>query len=264
MTNTEFQPARLDGPLGRRIRERRAWLDELPWSEALPTDSLELRWTWTQTAFSEYAAAASFAETTAALLGAGAPLDLVAVTSDFVVDEVVHVEAAARVAVALGGAVPLDVDLTRLVRPAVSRDAKLRAAELIVRTSCVGEALSVGVLRRSRELCGSALIGLVLKRVLADEVGHADLGGWFLDWADSWLDDAARAQLGQVAGKALLAFVPLLERQCRSSGFGALCCDDYDAAFTQALDRRVLEPLSARGIFVPQANLDALLGAHPA
>ena len=72
---------------------------------------------WTRTAFSEYASAAAFAEIAPLLLAAGAPIDLVAAAGDFVVDEVVHTEAAARLAAALGGAVALEVDLGKLVRP---------------------------------------------------------------------------------------------------------------------------------------------------
>jgi len=54
--------------------------------------------------------------------------------------------------------VALDVDLTRLVRPptpASAHDPLLAAAELVVRTSCVGEALTVPMLKLSRHLAGS-------------------------------------------------------------------------------------------------------------
>lgn len=121
-----------------------------------PRDAADARLVWTRTAFSEYASAAAFAEIASAFLAAGAPIDLVAAAGDFVVDEIVHTELAARIAAALGGAVELEVDLTRLVRPAAAAHPLLRAAELVVRTSCVGEALTVPILKLSRELAGSA------------------------------------------------------------------------------------------------------------
>lgn len=254
-----FELAAIGGPWGRRLAPRRAWLDQLPWHEPLPRAD-DARIVWTQTAFSEYASAAAFAEVASALLAAGAPIDLVAAAGDFVVDEIVHTEAAARLATALGGAVALEVDLTRLVRPPTPRAGGaplLAAAELVVRTSCVGEALTVPMLKLAARLAGSALVEAVLARVVADEASHGQLGWWFLDWAEPHLDDAARAHLGEVAGAALAAFAPILGGGCSDSGLGALACDRYDTGFAAALPRAVLRPLAARGIAVAGSAREA-------
>ena len=262
-----FELCAIGGPWGRRLSPRRAWIDQLPWDEAVP-ESMAARQVWTRTAFSEYASAAAFAEIAAALLACGAPIDLIAAAGDFVVDEIVHTELAARVAAALGGAVALEVDLRRLVRPAMAVDPLLAAAELIVRTSCVGEALTVPILKLSRRLAGSALIDAALAAVVADESSHAQLGWWFLDWADDRLDDEARAHLGRVAGAAVRGFAPLLggapdpDAACDRSGLGTLACTDYDPAFVHAARRRVAEPLAERGITVPAPDL-AAVGAAP-
>jgi len=248
-----FELAMIGGPWGRRLAPRRAWIDELPWNEPLPQDATGARLVWTRTAFSEYASAAAFAEIAAALLAAGAPIDLVAAAGDFIADEIVHTEVAARIAAALGGAVALEVDLTRLVRPptpAAAADPVLAAAELIVRTSCVGEALTLPMLKLSRQLAGSPLIEAALTAVAGDESGHAQLGWWFLDWAEPRLDDAARRHLGEIAGAAVRSFAPLLDGDCRHSGLGAVACDRYDGAFTAAVSRAVVGPLAARGIAV--------------
>lgn len=263
-----FELSVIGGPWGRRLAPRRAWIDALPWDEQLPAHD-GARQVWTRTAFSEYASAAAFAEIAAALLACGAPIDLVAAAGDFVVDEIVHTELAARVAAALGGAVALEVDLTRLVRPPVGRDPLLAAAERIVRTSCVGEALTVPILKLSRRLAGSALVDAALAAVVADESSHAQLGWWFLDWADDRLDDDARAHLGRIAGAAVRDFAPLLgvaadpdAARCDPSGLGTLACADYDPAFVEAARRRVAEPLAERGIVVPREDL-AAVGAAP-
>jgi hypothetical protein len=253
-----FELAMIGGPWGRRLAPRRAWIDELPWNEPLPQDAAGARLVWTRTAFSEYASAAAFAEIAAALLAAGAPIDLVAAAGDFVVDEIVHTEVAARLAAALGGAVALDVDLTRLVRPptpVAARDPLLAAAELLVRTSCVGEALTVPILKLSRSLGGSQLIGAALTAIVGDESSHAQLGWWFLDWAEPRLDGAARRHLGEVASAAIRGFAPLLQGDCRHSGLGAVACDRYDGAFTAALSRAVVRPLAKRGIAVSVPDL---------
>jgi hypothetical protein len=111
--------------------------------------------------------------------------------------------------------------------------------------------MTVPMLKLTRQLAGSALIGAVLGRVVADESSHAQLGGWFLDWAEPLLDDDARAHLGRVAGATLGAFAPLLGGACGASGLGAVGCDRYDPAFVAAARDRVIAPLAARGISVP-------------
>jgi hypothetical protein len=265
-----FQLAMLGGPWQRRLRRRRGWIDRLPWREALPDDA-DARVAWTRTAFSEYASAAAFAEIAAALLAAGAPIDLIAAAGDIVVDEIVHTEAAARIAAALGTAGPavaLEVDLTRLVRPATPEaagDPLLRAAELVVRTACVGEALTVPMLKLARDTAGSPLIEAALAAIVSDEAGHAQLGWWFLDWAAPQLDDAARAVLGRAAGGAIRSFAPLLGGSCRRSTLGAVACDRYDATLVGALPRAVVRPLALRGIAIPPADLAAVeAGEHGA
>lgn len=252
---TIFAPAVRDGPHAKRIAPRRRWLDELPWDERMPDDD-GARWVWTQTAFSEYASAAAFAEIGAALLGAGAPIDLVALAGDFVIDEVVHVEASARIAGALGGGVALEVDLSRLVRPAIASDARVRAAELVVRTCCVGEALTVPLLASTRAVVGSTLVAESLRRILADEAQHAAFGGWFLDWSDEWMDDEIRAHLGRIAGAAVRSFAPLLATE--RAGAAVAPDDDYDACFLDAAHRRVARPLAEHGITIPAEDLAAL------
>jgi hypothetical protein len=183
---------------------------------------------------------------------------MIAAAGDFVVDEIVHVEASARIASALGGGVPLEVDLGRLVRPSIAVDPRLRAAELLVRTSCVGEALTVPLLKLARELSGSTVVAAAIRRIVQDEALHAQLGEWFLDWADTWLDDDARVHLGEVAGAAVRSFAPLLGVECNDSGLGVLACDRYDPLFIQTVERRVAVPLAARGIEIPAADLRAV------
>jgi hypothetical protein len=256
-----FELAAIGGPWARRLAPRRRWIDDLPWAEPLPQGDVDLRLVWTRAAFSEYASAAAFAEIAAALLAAGAPIDLIAAAGDFVVDEIVHTEATARLAAALGGAIALEVDLTRLVRPptaAAAGDPLLAAAELVVRTACVGEALTVPLLKLARRTAGSRLVEAALDAIVADEASHAQLGWWFLDWAAPRLSDAGRDGLGRIAGSAIRAFAPLLGGGCTGSGLGALACEHYDRGFADALGRVVVLPLALRGIAVPPADLAAV------
>lgn len=251
----------IGGPWERRLASRRADFDGLPWHEAAEHGTRAAidaaRWVWTQSSFSEYASAASFAEIATALLAAKAPIDLIAAAGDFVVDEMLHAELSARVAVALGGAMPLEVDLERLVRPPEAGEPLLRAAELIVRTSCVGEALTIPVLKSAAAHAQVPLIELVIARILRDESSHAEIGGWFLDWAEPMLSDADRTYLGGVATRAVASFAPLFaDPGCPgdiTSSHGTLACDAFDEAFERALCKRVIEPLALRGIEVKRS-----------
>jgi len=259
-----FELEAVGGPWMRRLAGRRTFIEELAWEdlakESSPPLAEQARVVWTQSAFSEYASAAAFAEIASALLAAGAPIDLVAASGDFVADEMLHAELSARVAAALGGAVPLEVDLTKLVRPASpSASPLLRAAELVMRTSCIGEALTVPILKRARAEAGSSLVAAVLARIIEDESAHAELGSWFLDWAAPRLTDADRATLGRIAGAALRSFAPVFGGACSSDArLGVLDCTSFDTTFTDAVAARVVRPLAARGIEIPRADLDEL------
>jgi hypothetical protein len=255
-----FELAAIGGPWGRRLAPRRAWIDELPWDEPLPVQDFDdARRVWTRSAFSEYASAAAFADIAGGLLAAGAPIDLVAAASDFVVDEIVHCELAARLAAVLGGAVALEVDFEKLVRPPLSHAPLLGLAERIVRTCCVGEALTVPILRAARRAAGSALFEAALAGIVADEAHHAQLGSWFLDWAAPRLGEDDRAHLAAAAGAALSAFAPLFAAPCgRAAGLGTLDCAAFDPAFADAVHRTVVRPLARRGIEVSREALAAV------
>lgn len=265
---TAFELAVIGGPWQRRLAPRRCWLDAVTFGDHTldrdPSSLAPARALWTRTAFSEYASAAAFAEIASALLAAGAPIDLVAAAGDFVVEEIVHSEAAARVAAWLGGAVDLAVDLERLVRPSTSADPLLRAATLVVRTSCVGEAMTVPMLKLARRCAGDPVVDEVLGHIVADESGHAQLGWWFLDWAAPRLTDAARVHLGREAGQALRAFSVVLtgdhdatDREC-ARGLGGIAGRDYDSAFAAAAQTCVADPLAVRGITVPTDDLSSV------
>lgn len=253
----------LGGAPEARLRRRRPGIDALPWgtlaaAELAPEIAAAARASWTDGAFSEYASAAAFTALTAALLEAGAPIDLVAMAADFVVDEMVHVELNARVAAELGGAAPYLVDLERVAPvtepglPAIER-----AAELALRTSCIGEALSVPVLAGSTRAAAHPLTRAVLARIVCDERPHARLGWLVLDWCGARVD---RARLGRVAARALAAYAPLWAGPpcadppaAHHALAGWMAEDALRQALQAAVRHDVLAPLAARGVTVPAA-----------
>jgi hypothetical protein len=250
-----FELEAIGGPWGRRLASRREIVRGTRWEDLAgeidPSAHERARAVWTQSAFSEYASAASFAAIASSLLAANAPIDLVAACGDFVADEMIHTELSASVATALGGAVPLEVDYARLVRPPVSSDPLLHAAELVVRTSCVGEALTVPILKAAKATASSAILESVIARIVRDESAHAELGSWFLDWAGPRLDEEARAHLAGVAAHAIASVRAITKISCdQPSTAGVLDCTTFDATLEAAILERVVRPLAARGIDV--------------
>lgn len=232
----------LGGPAEKRLRRRRPGVDDLPWGTLsidglTPEEVATARLQWTDGAFSEYASAAAFAALTSTLLEAGAPIDLVAMAGDFVVDEMLHVELNARVAAELGGAAAYEVDLEKVspscdpALPAIER-----ACQLAIEISCVGEALSVPVLTGSARAATHPLVRAVLRRIVRDEAPHARIGWLVLDWAGDRVD---RARLAGVAARRLAAYAPVWrDPACPEPALEATVADD------------IVAPLAARGIAV--------------
>jgi len=260
----------LGGWSERRLRRRRPGIDDLPWGslEAAPLaedDRLEARRVWTTGVFTEYASAAAFGNLATALLECGAPVDLTAVAADIVVDELDHVELVARLLGELGGALPLAFDLARISQPTTGAPPLVRALELAVTVSCVGEALSVPALARSRSLARAPLVVAVLDRLLGDEGPHGELGYRLLDWAGPALDDDDRGHLAAVALDAITAFAPLWQREacpsCAAPALGVAPADEHRRMLVDAVRTRVVARLARHAIVVDADRLAAVLPA---
>ena len=223
----------------------------------------EARRIWSNGVFTEYASAAAFSTLTTAMLECGAPVDLVAASADIVVDELFHVELSARLTMELGGAVPLDFDLAQIA-PLATPGARplMKAAEIAVVTSCVGESLSVPAIARSRTLADEPLARAVLDRLLADEGPHARLGFWFLEWAADQLSADERAQLARAAVAAIEVYAPLWQDvPCATCplprGLGGH--DEIGRhALRDAVVRSIATPLAAHGIELDRERIAQL------
>jgi len=201
------------GAVERRYRRLRPEVEKLPWGTIdLARYSPEVvkvaRTTWTEAAFQEHRTGAACAATLKALIAARAPLDLIAMATRFPLDEMVHVEMCSRLAMELGGGVGLEHDpLDLILEPDPKLPALLQASELVVRNFCVGEALSIPLLRGSWHAAAHPLIKAVLGRIVKDEAAHGQFGWFFLEWADEALTDADRAHLAKEAARTINAVV---------------------------------------------------------
>lgn len=262
----------LGGVTEKHFRKVRPGVDEMPWGTLDPKKYPALlvdraRVSWTEAAFNEYCTAAAFAALLEALLQAKAPVDLIGMASDFVADEVLHVELTSRIAMELGGGAPYVVDFDHLRRePGKELTAFQRANELVVHVCCVGEAFSLPMLASAYSSATHPLTRAVLERIVADEAPHGRLGWAYLEWAEDRLDDAERARLGVVAKETIDLLSPLWERLTSrvvdgvtTEGFllehvrelGWTESSAYATRARRAIQEDVVAPLARFGISLP-------------
>ena len=265
---TVFELSWRGGATEARMHKRRAGGDELPWgtidlARYPEMHGLEARKIWSNGVFTEYASAAAFSALTTAMLRCGAPVDLMAVCADIVVDELFHVELSSRLTMELGGAVPLEFDLDHIapvatpgVRPV------MRAAEIAITTSCVSESLSVPAMARSRALANEPLVKAVLDRLVLDEGHHARCGFWFLEWACDELTDTERIGLAKLAEDTIEVYAPLWRDDPCDACPLPVGLGGHDAegkrALRDAVESRIAKPLARYGIELDPARVAAL------
>lgn len=258
-----FELELLGGNTERRYRKLRPEVEAMPWGtldcHGYPADELVRgRRAWTGAAYQEHRTGVACALTLQLLIEARAPLDLIAIASRFPLDELVHVELCARMAMELGGGTELIHDPKNMVlEPDLELSPLLRAAECVVRYFCVGEALSIPLIRATWHAARHPLPRAVLGRIIKDEAAHGTFGFTFLDWAASALTAEDRAHLGRSADLAV-SDIRRLWRQiaenprAASDGdlLGWLRTDEYLALAARSLESVVIRPLEARGIAV--------------
>lgn len=264
------------------FRKVRPGIDEMPWGTLDPTKYPaalvdRARISWTEAAFNEYCTAAAFAELLGAMLAAKAPVDLIGMASDFVADEIHHVELTSRLAMELGGGAPYVIDFENLHRvPDRALPPLKRANELIVHLGCVAEAFSLPMLASAFGSATHPLTCAVLERIVKDEAPHGRLGFLWLDWVHERLaeDAAERERLANVTVETIAALAPLWQRLTSRVSDG-ITTEGYllehirelgwtEASLYKERARRavrddVLTPLARYGIVPDEAKISALL-----
>jgi hypothetical protein len=266
----QFELEWLGGASASLFRRRRSAIDELPWGtfthgDYEPDSILEARRVWTNSTFTEYASAAAFSALTSALLECGAPIDLIACAADFVVDEMSHTEMVGRITMELGGATPFLADLD-LVAPSLNAGLSplLKAAELIVKVSSVGEALSVPILAENLKTADHPLVRGVISKLLHDEGPHSKIGDWFFEWAEELLSEQDRVHLAGVALETIKVYSPLwrfahLEDGSDENKIGSISPLKYRQIMLETVRHKIVRPLSRHNIFLDESKLGDLL-----
>lgn len=270
----------LGGVAEHHFRKARPGVDELPWGtldpHRYPPGLVDrARISWTEAAYNEYCTASAFADMLGALLQAKAPIDLVGMASDFIADEMLHVELTSRIAMELGGGAPYVIDFAELHRsPDVHLSPLQRASELVVHVCCVGEAFSLPMLASAYASATHPLTRSVLERIVKDEAPHGRLGFLYLEWVSDRLDDAERRRLADVTVDTIAMFAPLWQN-LRSRVDDGVTTEGYriedvrELGWTEsslykerariAIEQDVLAPLAHFGIVPDRSRIDPLL-----
>jgi len=273
-----FELELLGGATERRYRKMRPEVEAMPWgtmdlSAASEADLVAARRAWTGAAYQEHRTGVACVATLRALLEARAPIDLVAVCSRFPLDEMVHVELCSRMAMECGGGTEIVYDPDAVIMDAARDiDPLRRACELAVRFFCVGEAISIPLLRATWHHSRHRLPREVLGRIVKDEAAHGVFGFTVLDWAADRLTDEDRAHLAGMADLGIdflyRQWDDLAKRPKSKPNDGDVLqwmqTDDYLDLAYRSLERDVLAPLRARAIPVRERTVPGRLSATSA
>jgi hypothetical protein len=249
------------GRTERRYRSMRPEVEAMPWGTlgglAMSDEARVMaQRAWTGAAYQEHRTAVACTAMLRAILEARAPIDLVAVATRFPLDEMTHVEMCARMAMEMGGGTEIRYDPQDVVSDApADAPTLLRAADLVVRFFCVGEALSIPLLRGAAKAARHPLPKAVLNRIVKDEAAHGAFGFTFLDWAADRLGESERRSLGEGADRAIEAtkstWVTIANQPRVTETSDALAwmqTDAYLETARRSMQRYVVEPLRAREI----------------
>jgi hypothetical protein len=132
----------------------------------------------------------------------------------------------------------------------------MQAAECAVRFFCVGEALSIPLLRNTWHISSHPLPKAVLGTIVKDEAAHGSFGFTFLDWALPRLSEADKAELGRSADLAIRflynqwqdTYANRREQLHEGDVLGWMRSEDYLGRARKAMQSQVISPLEARGI----------------
>lgn len=247
----------------RRFRQMRPEVAAMPWgtfdvSRLSPAAIDAGRKRWTEAAFQEHRTGVACAMALRAMMEARAPVDLVAFACRFPLDEMVHVELCARMAMELGGATALRHDPDRmLVEADPSWPPIERACALVTRFFCVGEAMSIPLLRATWHAAVQPLPKAILGRIVKDEAAHGAFGFAFLDWALGKLDAPAIARIGAEADRAIsfltrgwrtLAETSADNPDASGDTLGWMRSKAYFSLAAASLETKVRAPLRDRGV----------------
>ena len=267
-----FELEWMGGVAEHHYRKARPGVDDFAWdtlepARYAPRVVADTQLVWTNLVMGEYTAIAAFSDVVSALTRVRAPLDLIGMTSDFLADEVRHVELASRMVMQLGGAVPRPFEPDNLTQ-VTNNDLtyQQRANELALRVGCIAEAFAGRTAARILRVTTHPLVRDVYISILRDEARHRRFGSLYFEWAAERMDAAERARLGRVALTALRRYAPLWSAPAANHEqaaadvheLGWLESSLYVPMVIDVVRDELLPELRALGVTLPEAEIATL------
>lgn len=192
----------------------------------------------------------AFTELLGELCESGAPIDVIGSLTRVVRDEALHVDLCDRIVKRLGGW-DAKTPEPRWVRTNKKAPLKRRILGTVLGSLCVGETVSVHMIRAVRDDASDPVVHAVLTKMLADESFHSRFG-WY--WLESMpLDDADR----DFATRYLARLLPNLKKQLApmqrprpytASPFGSASPEARAEAYRTAMEKTILPGFDRAGL----------------
>ncbi len=246
-------------------------VDDFDWArlaneEHAPRERERGRRSFILRALDEQRSLLAFSELLAELAEQRAPIDVIGSLSRVVRDEARHVDLCGRVVDSLGG-FGKNPPSANWVRSDKRLPLRRRVLKTIVGSLCVGETISVSMIRGVRDNATDETVHAVLTKMLSDESFHSRFGWWWLEQAD--VTDEERAWVNRYLTKLLPAVErgvrPSAEKLARNqdayvySPFGSMKFKEREAAFLWAMHDRVIPSFDKLGF-----NASAIWKQHEA
>lgn len=195
----------------------------------------------------------AFSELLAELAEARAPIDVIGSLTRVVRDEARHVDLCGRLVESLGG-FGSDAPEPHWVRSDKRIPLKRRILKTIVGSLCVGETVSIAMIRGVRDHASDPLAHEVLTQMLTDESFHSRFGWWWLEHTELTDEDHLWVR------KYLKNLLPAVEKGVRPSAkamsrkgkytynpFGSMMPKERDDAFMWSMTQRILPEFDRLG-----------------
>jgi hypothetical protein len=191
----------------------------------------------------------AFTELLGELCEAGAPIDVIGSLSRVVRDEALHVDLCDRVVKALGGwdeKAPEPQWVKSDKRQPLGR----RILATVIGSLCVGETISVHMIKGVREHASDPVVNAVLTKILADESFHSRFGWWWLESMP--IGDADRAWAEHYLARLLPSLdAQLFPKEARprpESAFGSMSSEERKDAYLSAIEKTIVPGFDRAGL----------------
>ena len=202
---------------------------------------------WTLRTNDEYRSMVAFSELTHLCAEMHAPLDVIALSSRLIRDEVRHVELCSQMTNLTGGRMA-KAPTPQYARTNPKQSTRTRALHHAIGSCAIGETISVTMLAGTRDHCTDPVAKATLTQMLKDESFHSRFGWLWMPQMNltehdlKWLDWFVPRVFG-----GLISAVPMSKKPYTPSPFGSLPNQERKDRLYEAIDE-IIEGFEDHGL----------------